>query len=191
MKNVKQDQVLMLTVIIPYFILLVSKQAKICVPDIENLNVKVFNLMSRTSETRFIEWHETCKYKCRLDAIVCNNKQRWNKNKCRCECKELIDKGICDKGFIWNPSNCECECDKTCDIGEYLDYEHCKCRKKLVDKLVDECTETVEEVKLARITLAENESENKHSSCTLYIVLIVFFTILLELLFILSITIGL
>ena len=30
------------------------------------------------------------------------NKQRWNEDKCRCECKELIDKGICDKGFIWN-----------------------------------------------------------------------------------------
>ena len=63
---------------------------------------------------------------CRLDSIVCNNKQRWNKNKYRCECKELIDKGICDKGFVWNPSNCECECDKSCDIGEYLDYENCK-----------------------------------------------------------------
>ena len=66
--------------------------AKICVPDIvKNLNVKVFNLMSRTNETRFIEWHEKCKCKCRLDAIVFNNKQRWNKDKCRCECKELID----------------------------------------------------------------------------------------------------
>ena len=64
--------------------------------------------------------------------------------------------------------NCECECHKTCDIGEYLDYENCKCRKKLVDKLVDECTETVEEVKLAKITLAENESENKYSSCSVY-----------------------
>ena len=53
--------------------------SKICVPDIiKNLNVKVFNLMSRTNETRFIEWHETCKCECRLDAIVCNNKQRWN-----------------------------------------------------------------------------------------------------------------
>ena len=48
--------------------------ARICVPDIvKNLNVKVFNLMSRTNETRFIEWHETCKCECRLDAIVCNN----------------------------------------------------------------------------------------------------------------------
>ena len=120
--------------------------------------------MSRTNETRFIEWDETCKCKCRLDAIVCNNQQLWNKNKCRCEYKELNDQGVCDKKFIWNPSNCECESDKTCNIGEYLDYENCKSKKKLVDQLVDECTETIEEVKLAKITLAENESENKYSS---------------------------
>ena len=133
--------------------------------------------MSTTNETRFLEWYETYKCKCRLDVIVCNNKQRWNKNKCRCECKELIDKGICDKGFIWNPSNCECESDNTCDIGEYLDYENCKCRKKLVDKLIDECTETIKEVKLAKLTFAKNENENKFSSCTIYIVLmIVIFT---------------
>ena len=50
--------------------------AKICVPDvIKDLNVKVFNLMSRTNETRHIQWHETCKGECTLDAIVCNNKQ--------------------------------------------------------------------------------------------------------------------
>ena len=69
--------------------------AKICVPNvIKDLNVKVFNLMSRTNETRHIKWHETCKCKCRLDSSVCNNKQRWNNDKCQCECKELIDKGI-------------------------------------------------------------------------------------------------
>ena len=56
--------------------------------------------MSRTNETRFIEWHQTCKCKCRLDAIVCNNKQRWNKNKCKCEWKELIDKWVYDKGLL-------------------------------------------------------------------------------------------
>ena len=55
--------------------------AKICVSDvIKDLKVKAFNLISRTNEARFIEWHETCKCKCRLDAIVCNNKQHWNKN---------------------------------------------------------------------------------------------------------------
>ena len=50
--------------------------------------------------------------------------------------------------------------------------------KKLFDKLIDECTETIEEVKLATITPAKNENENKYSSCTVYIVLmIVVFTI--------------
>ena len=44
-------------------------------------------------------------------------------------------------------------------------------QKKLVDKLVDECTETVEEVKLAKITLAENENSYKCSSCIVYTVL--------------------
>ena len=103
--------------------------------------------MSRTNETRFIKWHEKCKCKCRLNGIIRNSKQRSNENKCMCECKELIDKGVCHKGFIWNPSNCEC--DKNFDIGEYLNYKNCKCRKKLGDKLIDECTETIEETKLA------------------------------------------
>ena len=55
---------------------------------------------------------------------------------------------MCDKGFIFNPSNCECECDKCCGIGEYLDYSKCKCRKKFVDSLVEECTVNFEETKL-------------------------------------------
>ena len=87
-----------------------------------------------------IEWHETCKCKCRLDGSVCNNKQRWNDDKCSCKFKELIDKGVWNKGYIWNPSNCECECNRSYDVGEYLDYKNCKCRKKLADKLHEECT---------------------------------------------------
>ena len=51
--------------------------AKLCIPDvIKNLNIKVFNLMSRNNKTRHIKWHEMCKCKCRLNASVCNNKQR-------------------------------------------------------------------------------------------------------------------
>ena len=72
-----------------------------------------------------IKWHEICKFKCRIDASVCNKKQRWNNDRCRCECKELIDKCVCNKGFIWNPSNCECECNNPCDVGEYVDYIYC------------------------------------------------------------------
>ena len=82
----------------------------------------------------------------------------------RCECKGLIGKGLCDKKSIWNLSNCECEYDKSCDIGDYLDYENCKCRKKLVHKLVEECTENAEEEKLAKITSTVNEDKQKCSS---------------------------
>ena len=40
--------------------------AKMYIPGaIKDLNVKVFNLMSRTNETTFMEQHETCKCKCR------------------------------------------------------------------------------------------------------------------------------
>ena len=104
-----------------------------------NTNVKVFNLISRTNETRHITWHESCK--CRLDTTVCNHKQRQNNDKCRCEGKEWIHKLVGDEGFMWNASNCEYEYDKSCDVGEFLDYENCKCRKRLIDKLVEECSE--------------------------------------------------
>ena len=156
--------------------------AKICVPDqIKNTKVKVFNLMSRTNKTRHIKWHKTCKCRCRLDASICNNKQRRNDDKCRCECKELIDKGMCDKGFIWNPSNCVCECDKSCDIGEYLDYKNCKCRKKIIDKLVEEFSENIDGNKMLYnetldvILLSDNKTSD---SCIVYIVLFSVFLII-------------
>ena len=86
-------------------------------------------------------------------------------------------KGIWDKGFIWNPINCECECDKLCDVGEYLDYENFKCRKRLIDKLVEEWSEIIDGVKIAKITSMElhsTEDENECKSwCTIYVVLIV------------------
>ena len=84
-----------------------------------------------------------------------------NVKNCWCEC---------DKGFIQNLGNCECERDKSCDIGEYLDYENCKYRKKLVDKLVGKCAENIDGEKIAEITLSKHGNVCK-SSCTLYIVL--------------------
>ena len=107
--------------------------------------------------------HKTCKCKCRLDASVCNNKHRWNKDK---------SKEICDKGFIWNPSICDCECDKLCGVGEYLDYENCNCRKNLVDELVEECGENIDENEIIYNGIV-NDYEKVCNSCTIYIVLFV------------------
>ena len=53
--------------------------------------------------------------------------------------------------------------------------------RKLVDKLVEECIKSIDEVEITEITQAENEHEKKCSSCTLYIVLFsIIFTIYVE-----------
>ena len=90
-----------------------------------------------------------------------------NDDKCRCDCREFIDKSVYDKGFIWNPSNCECECYESCDFIEYLDYKNYKCKKRLVDKLAEECTENIEETRLVELTSSKNETKHKCSSCRL------------------------
>ena len=45
------------------------------------------NLVIGTNETKRIDWHEKCKCKGRFNRSVCNNKQPWNDDKCRCKCK--------------------------------------------------------------------------------------------------------
>ena len=142
-----------------------------CSGNCNNINAPYAKIC--VNETKNIKCYETCKCEWRLNAIVCNNKQHWNKDKCTLECKELIHKGVCDKDFIWNPSNCECECNKACDFSEYLDYKNCTCKKRLVDKLVEECNEAIDE----EAEIIDN-NKNKCNSCIVHIVLFsVFFLI--------------
>ena len=42
----------------------------------------------RLNETRNVLWHESCKCVCRLNSSVCNSKQIWNSDTCRCHCNE-------------------------------------------------------------------------------------------------------
>ena len=64
-----------------------------------------------------------------------------------------------------------------------MDYENCKCNKKLFDKLVEECTENIEEEKQAKINPTKDENKHKSNPCTLRIVLI-------SVLFIINVGIG-
>ena len=118
--------------------------------------------MSRSNESRSIKLHETCKCICRSNKIICNDKQRWNKDQCSCECKELIHKVVCDKGYIFNPSNCKCECDKSCNTSQYLDYLDCKRKNKIIDLIVEKCTEYDDnKTKLVNKTVTKNDSKIK------------------------------
>ena len=54
-------------------------------------------------------------------------------------------------------------------LRNILYYENCKCRKKLFDKLVKECIESIDENELISVTL--NDYESVCWSCTVYITL--------------------
>ena len=51
------------------------------------------------------------------------------------------------------------------NLGEYLDYSRCKCRKKLIDPLVEECIENINETSLVKKTL-----DKRADRCSSYVV---------------------
>ena len=90
----------------------------------------------------------------------------------------MINKLICDKGYTWNPSTCTCGCDKYYETGQYLDYDNCVFRKKLIDYLIEECTS------IASIDLIEKKES---SGVNIYLILFIIFLILCVLLIVGSI----
>ena len=100
----------------------------------------------RLNETRNVLWQESCKCVCKLNSSVCNNKQIWNGDTCRCDCNEDFAGAVdCNKGYTWNPSTCECQCDIWCKPGQYLDHKNCICKNKLIGRLIEECTSVINE----------------------------------------------
>ena len=86
----------------PYF--------KFCSPDIvKNISIKSFDLISRKIVLRNVSFHKSYKCSCLLDEKVCNNKQKWSKKKCRCECLK-IEK--CSGNSFFNVVNCSCQMKK-------------------------------------------------------------------------------
>ena len=146
--------------------------SKICVPKIiKNVNTKVFNFLMTLNETRNLLWHESCKCVCRLNSSVCNSKQIWNSDTCRCDCNEDFAGIInCNKGYTWNPSTCECQCDKLCKTVQYLDHKNCVCKNKLIGRLIEECTSNINETMI-------NNKDNIDNCNTIRNVFIVLFSV--------------
>ena len=124
-----------------------NPMAKLCVPGIvKRVNMQVYNFLMRLNETCNVLWHESCKCVCKLNSSICNNKQIWNSDTCRCDCNEDFAGIIsCAKGYTWNPSICECQCDKWCKPGQYLNHKNCVCKNKLIGRLTEECTSVINE----------------------------------------------
>ena len=134
--------------------------ARLCVPNIiKNVNMKVYNFLMMLNETRNVLWHESCKCVCRLNSLVCNSKQIWNSDTCRCDCNEDFAGIInCTKGYMWNPSTCECQCDMWCKPGQYLDHKNCVCKNKLVGRIIGECTSIINETMMNNVDNKDNDN---------------------------------
>ena len=147
-----------------------NPMSKICVPNvIKGVNMQVYNFLMRLNETRNVLWHESCKCVCKLNSSVCNNKQIWNDDTCRCDCNEDFAGIIsCAKGCMWNPSTCECQCDKWCKQGQYLDHKNCICKNKLIGRIIEECTGVINEI------MINNNKDNITNNNTYLILFIVF-----------------
>ena len=124
-----------------------NPMSKICVPKvIKNVNIKVYSFLMMLNETRNVLWDESCRCVCKFSSPVCNIKQIWNSNTCRCDCNEDFAGIInCTKRYTWNLSTCECQCDKWCKPGQYLDHKNCVCKNKVVGRLISECTSIINE----------------------------------------------
>ena len=121
--------------------------AKLCVPNIiKRVNMKVYNFFMRLNEARNVLWHESCKCVCRLNSSICNSKQIWNSDTCKCDCNEDFARIMTsNKGYMWNPSTYACECEMWCKPDQYLDYKKCVCKNKLMGKVISECTSLINE----------------------------------------------
>ena len=146
-----------------------NPMTKLCVPNvIKRVNMQVYNFLMMLNETRNVLWPESCKCVYKLNSSVCNNKQIWNGDTCRCDCNEDFAGIInCTKGYTFNPSTCECHCDMWCKPGQYLDHKNCVCKNKLIGRIIEECTSVINETMI-------NNKDNITNNNTYLILFIVF-----------------
>ena len=151
---------------------------KLCVPNvIKRVNMQVYNFLMMLNETRNVLWHESCKCMCKLNSSVCNNKQIWNGDTCRCDCNEdFVGIINCTKGYKWNPSFCEYQCDTWYKPGQYLDHKNCVCQNKLIGRVIEECISVINET---MISDKDNITNNNNTYLILFIVFLIGFIVFL------------
>ena len=90
-------------------------------------------MITEINEWKTLTKHIWCKCKCKLDSIKCSLNQKWNNNKCSCDCKNLKEHHVCKKDYIWNLVTCSCK------HGTYL--------ASIIDHSVIMCDEIIQTIK--------------------------------------------
>ena len=123
---------------------------KICLPDsVKNISVESLDLISKKNDLKNISFHQSCKCGCLPDEKVCNKLQKWNKDKCRCECLKIKN---CDIGYSWNVNNCRWGMKK---IVALIRSEECDVETDEI-KSVSECKAFPENKKITLIKIVKN-----------------------------------
>ena len=58
-------------------------------PITEDLNMSVFNMITETNESKMLAKYISFECKSKLDGNKYTSNQKWNNDKCRCECIKL------------------------------------------------------------------------------------------------------
>ena len=131
-------------------ILLMTYLIKYVYPNKTNdLNLSFFNMMTEKNESKKLtkhikaHWSTSCECKFKFDGKKWNSNQKWNNDKCWCECKNLKQHHVCEKDYIWNPATCSCE------NGNYL--------ANIVNDSVTTCDEIID----AATAVPTNVNEKK------------------------------
>ena len=63
-------------------------------------------MITGINESKTSTKHISHECKCKFDSKKCNSNQKWNNDKCHCECKSVEVHHVCKKDYIWNPATC-------------------------------------------------------------------------------------
>ena len=140
------------------------------VNETEDLNLRIFNMITGINESKILTKHKSCECKCKFDGRKHNSNQKWNNDKCWCECKNPKEHHICKKDYIWNPATCCCE------NGKYL--------ASIFDDSIITCDEIIETTEIPPTNFNEKKVTCKTKN---FYILLAFLSITIALLIAVSI----
>ena len=121
-----------------------------CIPEkTEDLNLSVFNMTTVINKSKIL---------IKSDGRKCNSNQKWNNDKCRCECKNPKEHHVYKEDYIWNPAACSCE--------------NSKHFASINDDSAIMCDETIETTKIVQTKTISKKSASRNFYILLAILLI-------------------
>ena len=104
-----------------------DKFGRISIPNkIKDVNLKVLDMMKGKNESKTLIKHISCEWRCKFDGRKCNSEQKWNIDKCQCECKKPIKHYLCEKVYACSHIISACECYNTARLVNISKAAHAR-----------------------------------------------------------------